>query len=54
MYTIYEVFPDGAKYPMFYCDDFFTCEVWVSNNFDCTSALMQGRSELIIEKQKAE
>ena len=41
MFTVYEVFEDGKRFPLFECEDRFTCEVWMANHNDCTRALSQ-------------
>ena len=48
--TVYEVFKsDGKRFPLYNHDDYFTCECWVNNHLECTTALRLGKSYLVID-----
>lgn len=50
-YGVFEVFKsDGKRYLLYTHDDKFTCECWATNHDDCTTALRNGSSFLIIEE----
>lgn len=51
MFIVYEVFPDGKRFFMYRDDDHFNCEVWVSQHDDCTTALLNRWSKLVIVEE---
>ena len=51
MYAVYEVFDDGKRFLLFEHSDRFTCEVYVYNHQDATTALRNRWSRLVIEKR---
>ena len=51
MYAVYEVFDDGKRFLLFENDDLFTCEVYVWNHQEATTALKNRWSKLVIERR---
>lgn len=52
MFVVYEIFKtDGKKFFRFESEDKFTCEVYVDHHKYDYGALLNGKSELIIEEQ---
>lgn len=52
-YSVYELFDDGKKFELFSHNDKFTCFCWMENHkYDCTQALRNGKSILILEENK--
>lgn len=53
MFSVYEVFKsDGKKFLRFQSDDKFECEVFVDHHKYDHGALLNGKSELIIEENR--